>query len=52
METDRGESTNIANNHPQIVKRLTQKLIAWHQSMPPDNGNGIIPTQHVFAWSA
>ena len=38
METDRGETTNIANNHPQTVTHLTQLLLTWHQSMPSDNG--------------
>ena len=38
MQTDRGETINVASNHPQTVKSLTRALISWHQSMPPDNG--------------
>jgi len=38
LATDRGESTNLAANHPDVVKRLTGALLAWHQAMPPDNG--------------
>ena len=38
METDRGETKNVALAHPEVVESLTKKLIAWHQSMPPDNG--------------
>ena len=35
---DRGEKSNQASQHPTLVKRLTKELIAWHNSMPPDNG--------------
>jgi len=31
---DVGESNNIAHDHPEIVKKLTEKLVAWYQSMP------------------
>ncbi|SKB03107.1 uncharacterized sulfatase [Prosthecobacter debontii] len=35
---DRGETTNLAANHPEIVEKLVKAVTAWHQSMPPDNG--------------
>jgi len=38
LSQDRQERTNLADQHPDIVKRLTATLVAWHQSMPPDNG--------------
>lgn len=38
MNTDRGETTNVAEAHPQVVSELRSKLLAWHQSMPPDKG--------------
>ena len=38
MKLDRAEKTNVARNHPSIVKKLTKILIDWHKSMPPDNG--------------
>jgi len=38
METDRGETKNIASKHPELVNRFTRACIAWHQSLPPDNG--------------
>ena len=38
MQADRGETNNVASNHPRTVKSLTRALISWHQSMPPDNG--------------
>jgi arylsulfatase A-like enzyme len=38
MQNDRTESKNIAEDHSDVVAELTQSLIAWHKSMPPDNG--------------
>ena len=38
MEKDRGETKNLAAQHPDLVKKFTQACIAWHKSMPPDNG--------------
>jgi len=38
LATDRGESTNRAAQHPDLVKRLTASLLTWHKSMPADNG--------------
>jgi len=35
---DPSEAANLADRHPEIVARMTQALLAWHQSMPPDNG--------------
>ena len=42
LTTDRGEQDNLAPKHPKIVKELSQKVIAWHKSMPPDNGPQMI----------
>lgn len=38
LAKDRAETTNLATQHPDIVSRMSQSLLAWHQSMPPDNG--------------
>ena len=38
LATDREESNNVAADHPQIVNRMKEQLLAWHQEMPPDNG--------------
>jgi arylsulfatase A-like enzyme len=38
LATDRGESTNLAAMHPEIVSRLTKAVLAWNQTMPQDNG--------------
>ena len=38
LTKDRGEKDNLAAKHPKIVKELSQKVIAWHKSMPTDNG--------------
>ncbi len=35
---NRGETTTLAGKYPEHVARLTAALMAWHQSMPPDNG--------------
>ncbi len=38
LAVDRAETTNLATQHPEVVARLTASVVAWHQSMPPDNG--------------
>jgi arylsulfatase A-like enzyme len=38
LRTDPGEANNLAQKHPEIVQRLSQSLLAWNASMPPDNG--------------
>jgi uncharacterized sulfatase len=35
---DRGETTDVAPQHPEIVRRLSAALLAWHRAMPPDAG--------------
>lgn len=45
MVRDRGESTNISRQHPDLVARLTTALLAWHHSMPPDNGPALKAAQ-------
>jgi uncharacterized sulfatase len=38
LAQDRAEVTNVAEQHPEVVRRLTADLLAWHQSLPPDSG--------------
>jgi uncharacterized sulfatase len=38
LAQDRGETTNRAAQHPDVVRRLTASVLSWHKSMPPDNG--------------
>ncbi|MCA9179389.1 MAG: sulfatase-like hydrolase/transferase [Planctomycetales bacterium] len=38
LANDPTESTNLANQEPDVVRELTAALLAWHKSMPPDNG--------------
>lgn len=38
LSMDRGETTNVARQQSEVVKRLTAVAVAWHQSMPADNG--------------
>ena len=38
LANDRSESTNLANKESELVTKYSKQLLAWHQSMPPDNG--------------
>ena len=38
LDIDRAETTNLAIQQPGLIARLTASVLAWHQSMPPDNG--------------
>ena len=38
LAQDRSETKNIAEDHPKVVQQLREKLLTWHQQMPPDNG--------------
>jgi arylsulfatase A-like enzyme len=38
LDTDRAETKNIVSEQREIVDRLKTAVIAWHESMPPDNG--------------
>lgn len=38
LATDRGETTNVATEHPDVVASMRKGLLDWHQSMPADNG--------------
>lgn len=42
LKTDRGESTNVAAEHPMLVKRLPLALLDWHQSLPTDKGANFV----------
>ncbi len=38
LDVDRGETKNLADEHPDMVRRMTAEVTAWHKSMPPDKG--------------
>jgi arylsulfatase A-like enzyme len=38
LETDAGESSNVATDHPAVAHRLTTELVDWNRSMPSDEG--------------
>ena len=38
LQRDRGETTNLAEQHPEVVTNMTDTLVGWHKSLPPDNG--------------
>jgi hypothetical protein len=43
LAIDRAETTNLAGQQPDVITRLTAAAIAWHQSMPADNGPKLEP---------
>lgn len=38
LARDQGETTDLAAREPAVVARLTAAVLAWHRSMPADNG--------------
>lgn len=38
LSKDRSETTNIADKHTEVVSRMREAVVSWHQSLPPDNG--------------
>jgi arylsulfatase A-like enzyme len=38
LKRDPGESRDLAATEPTTVERLTRAVLAWHRTMPPDNG--------------
>lgn len=38
LGNDPSETKNVASDHSELVGRLTKQLVAWHESMPQDNG--------------
>lgn len=38
LANDPGENNNLAPKHEKVVAALRKELLAWHNTMPPDNG--------------
>jgi arylsulfatase A-like enzyme len=38
LAKDRAETMNLATEQPDVTKRLTAAVVAWHESLPADNG--------------
>ncbi|MEP4685659.1 MAG: N-acetylgalactosamine-6-sulfatase, partial [Rhodopirellula bahusiensis] len=38
LDSDRGETTDVAAQHPNVAQGMTSAVVDWHQSMPQDNG--------------
>ncbi len=38
LAQDQGETTDLAAREPAVVARLTAAVLAWHRSLPADNG--------------
>jgi arylsulfatase A-like enzyme len=39
LSEDLGETTNLTDKQPALMKKLTAELVAWHESLPPDKGS-------------
>jgi len=39
LADDPSEIANVASDHAAIVERLAKQVVAWHESMPKDNGD-------------
>ncbi len=48
LQDDPGESRNLAGSHREIAERLAAAVVAWHESLPPDQG----PTLGLHAMRA
>ena len=42
LENDLSESNNLAEQNTDILKKMKNKLMAWNQSMPADNGAKLV----------
>ena len=42
LENDLSESKNLAEQNTDILKKMKNKLMAWNQSMPADNGAKLV----------
>ncbi|MCA9169727.1 MAG: N-acetylgalactosamine-6-sulfatase, partial [Planctomycetales bacterium] len=38
LATDAGEKHDVSRDHSAIVQELTEQVLAWHRSLPPDAG--------------
>lgn len=43
LAQDRSEKDNVAAGNGEVVGRLKKAVLAWHQSLPPDNGPSYQP---------
>ena len=41
LANDPSETKNVATQYPDTVAHLTKAMLAWHLSMPPDNGSAL-----------
>ncbi|MBL6713782.1 MAG: hypothetical protein ISQ07_10395 [Pirellulales bacterium] len=39
LDEDRGETTNVAAEHRQLVEQMKSDLLSWHHSVPADAGD-------------
>ncbi len=41
LTNDREETNSLVADQPEVIQRMVRQVVAWHQSMPPDNGAAI-----------
>lgn len=44
LESDTSETKNVADAHPEVVKRLHEAVIEWNNSLPQDAGAEMTPS--------
>jgi len=49
LETDPGETRNLASQEREVAARLAAAVVAWHESMPPDAGATWLAAQKTAA---
>ena len=42
LENDLGETKNVADQNVDVLKKMKNELISWHNSMPKDNGAKLV----------
>jgi uncharacterized sulfatase len=39
LENDKGESKNVADEHPAVVEQMTKSIVQWNAKLPKDAGD-------------
>jgi arylsulfatase A-like enzyme len=42
LANDPGEQVDLATEHPEVAAELTEQVVAWHASLPADNGAAFV----------
>ncbi len=47
LSKDRQEKTNLAKTNTEVANRLAKQVIAWHESLPGDNGSQFVKPKSI-----